>query len=118
MSGDLAAQQAALVRALVARGSVPDGFDAGRVDAAARALLRKRAGEVAAHWPVLMSDPATRARFVDWADGRPKTSSFDDGLAFAIDQRGRGGLSKAALSELRHNRKRGLLSRWRAHAPG
>ena len=45
---ELAARQAALVAALVSGGEVPDGVDAGRLAVLRRALLRKRAGEVAA----------------------------------------------------------------------
>ena len=97
----LAEDQQALVRALVAGGPVPAGFDAGRVDAAARALLRKRADDVARAWPVLMSDPATRARFVRWADGRPRTTSFADGAAFAKDLRAAGALPRPARDEQR-----------------
>ena len=49
---DLARRQAALVAALVAGASPPPGFDETRVAATASALMRKRAGEVAALWPV------------------------------------------------------------------
>jgi hypothetical protein len=42
----LAAEQAALVRALVGGGPVPGGFDPGRVAATSAALARKRAREV------------------------------------------------------------------------
>jgi hypothetical protein len=47
----LAAEQAALVRALVDGGPVPAGFDPDRVRATAAALARKRAHEVARAWP-------------------------------------------------------------------
>ena len=53
ISGTLAARQAALVAALVAGAPDPPGFDPARLAAARRALLRKRAGEAAKHWPVL-----------------------------------------------------------------
>ena len=53
MSGDLAERQAALVAALVAGGPAPAGFDPAALAAAGAALLRKRAGEVARHWPLL-----------------------------------------------------------------
>jgi hypothetical protein len=49
----LAARQAELVAALVAGGAVPPGFDSVRLDAARRALVRKRAGEAAKAWPLL-----------------------------------------------------------------
>jgi hypothetical protein len=84
----LAAGQAALVRALVAGGPVPDGFDPERVRATAAALARKRAREVAQAWPVLageLGDTFTD-RFVAYAAGRPPPSpggAVADGLAFA-----------------------------------
>lgn len=102
----LAEQQAVLVRALVARGDVPAGFDAGRVDTTVRALLRKRVADVSRVWPALLADEAARARFVEWADGRPKTTSFEDGLAFALDQDAAGALTPAAAAELRRHRPR------------
>ncbi|MGW5144987.1 hypothetical protein [Rhodococcus koreensis] len=40
----LADRQAALVRALVASGEPPEGFDRDALDAASKALLRKRSG--------------------------------------------------------------------------
>jgi hypothetical protein len=49
----LAERQAALVAALVAGAPDPPGFDPARLAATRRALLRKRAGEAAKHWPVL-----------------------------------------------------------------
>ncbi|MFC9433529.1 hypothetical protein [Nocardia sp. NPDC057030] len=81
----LAARQAALVRALVAGSPVPDGFDTAAVAAAARALLHKRAGEVAHRFPLLAhacGDDFT-ARFVAWAADRPKTTTAADATAFA-----------------------------------
>ena len=55
MSADaqLAAQQGALVRALTGQGPVPSGFDAGRVDVVARALVVKRLRAVRRVWPGL-----------------------------------------------------------------
>jgi hypothetical protein len=55
MSADvrLAAQQAALVRALTGQGPVPSGFDAGRVDVVARSLVHKRLRSVRRVWPGL-----------------------------------------------------------------
>ncbi|MEU0871383.1 hypothetical protein [Nocardia brasiliensis] len=85
MSAELAEQQAALVRALVAGASVPAGFDRADVAAAAHALLRKRADEVARRFPTLAQacGPDYRERFRAWADGRPKTSTVADATAFA-----------------------------------
>jgi hypothetical protein len=50
---ELATRQAALVASLVTGGEVPDGLDAARLAVARRALLRKRASEVAGAWPLL-----------------------------------------------------------------
>ncbi|MFD6155250.1 hypothetical protein ACFWF7_15770 [Nocardia sp. NPDC060256] len=81
----LAERQAALVRALVAGSPIPDGFDTEAVAAAARALLHKRAGEVARRFPLLVhacGDDFTE-RFLAWATGKPKTSTASDATAFA-----------------------------------
>jgi len=100
--GDLAARQAALVAALVAGGPLPPGFDARRVDAAAAALLRKRAGEVADAWPLLATalGPEWKPRFAAWARGRPRAGSFADGFAFARALREAGALPALAADEL------------------
>ncbi|MEV6556703.1 hypothetical protein AB0M22_13365 [Nocardia sp. NPDC051756] len=82
---ELAERQAALVRALVAGSPAPDGFDTDSVAAAARALLHKRAGEVARRFPLLAhacGDDFT-ARFIDWAADKPKTSTASDATTFA-----------------------------------
>ncbi|PXX65493.1 hypothetical protein DFR70_104557 [Nocardia tenerifensis] len=81
----LSERQAALVAALVAGGPLPDGFEAGAVAAAARALLRKRADEVARRYPLLAHACGAdfTARFVAWAAERPKTSTATDATAFA-----------------------------------
>lgn len=83
----LAERQAALVRALVADGTVPPGFDPAAVAATAEALLRKRAREAAAHYPALAraTGPDFAARYMDWARGRPKAGTGADALAFARD---------------------------------
>jgi hypothetical protein len=84
----LAAEQAALVRALVGGGPVPRGFDPERVRATSTALARKRAREVARAWPVLaaeLGDDFT-GRFLAFAAGRPppaRGGALADGLAFA-----------------------------------
>ena len=84
----LAAEQAALVRALVDGGPVPAGFDPDRVQATAAALARKRAREVARAWPALaaeLGDDFT-ARFLADAARRPppaRGGALADGLAFA-----------------------------------
>ncbi|MET7836302.1 hypothetical protein [Micromonospora sediminicola] len=102
MSGDLAARQAELVAALVAGGPLPPGFAPTPVDAARRALLRKRAGDVARHWPLLAAGlgadwPAT---FTGWADGRPTNGSLRDGWDLARELRDRGALPPLGAEEL------------------
>ncbi|MGW0241402.1 hypothetical protein ACWDXF_12580, partial [Micromonospora chalcea] len=78
MSGDLAARQAELVAALVAGGPLPPGFAPAPVEAARRALLRKRAADVARHWPLLAAGLGAHwpATFTAWADGRPSNGSL------------------------------------------
>jgi len=99
----LAAAQAGFVRALVAGGEVPDGFDPERLRATAVSLRRKRAREVARAWPALaaaMADAWT-SRFVAYADGRPPPAggALADGLAFADALAGAGELPAAARTE-------------------
>ncbi|GAA1517019.1 hypothetical protein GCM10009827_034830 [Dactylosporangium maewongense] len=81
----LADRQRALVDALVAGGAVPPGFDAAGVRAAAVALRRKRAGEVARTWPFLAASYGDRwhRAFAEWASGRPPQGSLRDGWDFA-----------------------------------
>ncbi|CAM2906644.1 hypothetical protein [Skermania piniformis] len=81
----LAQEQAALVRALVADGPVPPGFDAADLAVTARALLHKRADEVAQRYPMLVAALGADylPTFTAWAAGRPKTSTAADGRAFA-----------------------------------
>jgi hypothetical protein len=81
----LAQRQAALVAALVLGESIPEGFDPSRVRATADALLRKRAGEVAAQWPALRTQfgPQWSLAFAAWARGRAPQGSLRDGWDFA-----------------------------------
>jgi hypothetical protein len=84
----LAAEQAALVRSLVAGAPPPERFDGDRVTATAAALRRKRAGEVARAWPALAASlgPGWPGAFLTWATARPKPATggaLADGLAFA-----------------------------------
>jgi hypothetical protein len=92
----LAAEQAALVRALVGGGPVPGGFDPERVRATSAALARKRAREVARAWPVLAAELGQdlTPAFLAHAAGRPppaRGGALADGLAFAdaLARRGR-----------------------------
>ncbi len=82
---DLAAQQAALVRALVAGGPVPDGFDPADLATTERALLRKRAQEVARRFPMLAYECGDNYQdlYCAWAKDRPKISTLADARAFA-----------------------------------
>ncbi|WP_431937205.1 hypothetical protein [Micromonospora sp. RP3T] len=102
MSSDLAARQAELVATLVAGGPLPPGFAAAPVEAARRALLRKRAGDVARHWPLLAAGLGADwpAVFVDWAAGRPTNGSLRDGWDLARALRDRGTLPPLGADEL------------------
>ncbi|MFG2055990.1 hypothetical protein ACGFI9_18370 [Micromonospora sp. NPDC048930] len=100
--GSLAARQAELVAALVAGGPLPPGFAPEPVEAARRALLRKRAGDVARHWPLLAAGlgagwPAT---FASWAGDRPTNGSLRDGWDLARELRDRGALPPLGAEEL------------------
>jgi hypothetical protein len=97
---NLAARQAELVAALTAGGPVPPGFDARLVEVARVALLRKRAGGVARHWPQLAAMPHWQAEFAQWAANRPTRGSLRDGWDLARDLAGRGVLPAAAAEEL------------------
>ncbi len=81
----LAERQAALVRALVAGEAAPPGFDNAALRAAESALLRKRAGILARHNPMLAhaAGPEFEKTFAAWARGRPKISTDADIAGFA-----------------------------------
>ncbi|GAA1682368.1 hypothetical protein GCM10009765_34470 [Fodinicola feengrottensis] len=108
----LAAGQRDLVQALVAGAPVPAGFDATRVQATAKALISKRAGEVRAAWPRLAVSlgPDYRRLFGEWAADRPPLGSMVDGYLFATaladdglagtGSAGSGGLPALAAGEL------------------
>lgn len=100
--GGLAARQAALVAALVAGGELPAGFDHTRVSAARRALLAKRAGEVATAWPLLAASFGTDwlSHFTTWAHTRPPLGSLRDGWDFARALADTGELPEHAATEL------------------
>jgi hypothetical protein len=101
-AGGLAARQAELVAALVAGAPLPPGFAPGPVEAARRALLRKRAGEVARHWPLLAAGlgAAWPAAYTEWATGRPGNGSLRDGWDLARELRDRGALPPLGAEEL------------------
>jgi hypothetical protein len=83
----LADRQAGLVAALTSGAPVPPGFDARLIEVARVALLRKRAGEVARHWPALAAAHGARwpQAFARWAALRPTRGSLRDGWDFARD---------------------------------
>jgi hypothetical protein len=86
--GQLAEQQAALVRSLVGDGATLPGFDIERLQATSAALLSKRRQEVAHTWPALTAALAERfpPLFVEYAGltPMPKTGGpRADGRAFA-----------------------------------
>ncbi|MFC4106200.1 hypothetical protein ACFOX0_09655 [Micromonospora zhanjiangensis] len=89
-----------MVAALVAGAPVPAGFDARLVGVARAALLRKRAGEVARHWPLLAAGTPWPATFAGWADGRPTRGSLRDGWDLARDLAATGRLPATAAEEL------------------
>jgi hypothetical protein len=100
----LAAEQAALVRALVAGDPVPGGFDPGRVAATSAALARKRGRDVARAWPALAGDlgEGFTGRFLAYAARRPppaRGGALADGLAFARELARQGHLSPNARVE-------------------
>ena len=99
---DLAARQAALVAALVSGAPTPDGFDPSRVRAAAQALLVKRAGEVAAAWPLLRTSFGSgwSVAFTAWAAGRPPNGALRDGWDFAREAAAAGRLGPLAAADL------------------
>ncbi|MET0187420.1 MAG: hypothetical protein ABW212_00375 [Pseudonocardia sediminis] len=102
MSADLAARQAALVEALVAGGPDPIGFDPERLAATRRALLRKRAGQAAAAWPLLAAalgpnwTPTFAARF----DGVAPTDALREGWDLARELRSDARFTPGAAREL------------------
>jgi hypothetical protein len=81
----LAERQAELVRALVSGAATPRGFDAEAVAIASRALLHKRAREVARRYPQLANACGAdfTIRFTTWAATVPKISTATDATGFA-----------------------------------
>jgi len=83
----LAATQAELVRALVAQGPIPTGFDQSRIRATARSLVNKRRQALEHAWPKLvrgMGDPFVE-RFCTFAAEHPlpaSASTLADGRAY------------------------------------
>lgn len=100
--GSLAERQGALVAALTAGGPVPRGFDARRVEVARVALVNKRRGEVARHWPDLAASlgPRWRDVWAAWAATRPTRGSLRDGWDLARYLEDAGELPRQAAAEL------------------
>ncbi|GAA2569924.1 hypothetical protein [Pseudonocardia hydrocarbonoxydans] len=98
-AGPLAQRQAALVDALVAGGPAPPGFDAADVDATLGALLRKRAREAAAQWPLLAASYGDRwpSVFAEHRAGHGPVGALRDGWDVA---RAVTGLPPGAAAEL------------------
>jgi Protein of unknown function (DUF692) len=97
-----AARQAELVAALVAGGPVPSGFDPDRLAVARRALLRKRAGEAAALWPLLAASlgSAWPEVFTASVAACAPAGALCDGWDLARELHRRGELGDAAAVEL------------------
>ncbi|MEO3774889.1 hypothetical protein [Micromonospora sp. B9E7] len=98
----LAERQAELVAALVAGGPPPAGFAPGPLAATRAALLRKRAGDVARHWPLLAAGlgAAWSTTFAGWAARRPTAGSLRDGWDLARALRHQHTLPPSAAEEL------------------
>ncbi|MEU7949421.1 hypothetical protein AB0C50_32475 [Micromonospora taraxaci] len=98
----LAERQAELVAALVAGGPPPAGFAPGPLAATRAALLRKRAGDVARHWPLLAAGLGVgwSTTFADWAARRPTAGSLRDGWDLARALRDQHALPPSAAEEL------------------
>jgi hypothetical protein len=105
-SADLATRQAQLVDAVLGTGPDPEGFDPSRLAATRKALLRKRSGEAAKHWPLLAS--ALGGDWVPFASrvlaGRPVAGGLRDGWDVA----------RAAGERLDDGARRELAERERA----
>ncbi|MET3806795.1 hypothetical protein ABIB25_003815 [Nakamurella sp. UYEF19] len=101
-----ASAQAVLVAALTGTGPLPPGFDEVRIEAARKALLRKRAGETALQWPALAGALAADflPRFSEWAAHRPTAGSVRDGWDLARDLASRSELPAPAVVELTEKR--------------
>ncbi|MFF4875632.1 hypothetical protein [Micromonospora sp. NPDC000668] len=118
-TGRLAERQAELVAALVAGGPSPEGFAPAPLAATRAALLRKRAGEVARHWPLLAAGLGAgwSSTFAGWAAGRPTAGSLRDGWDLARALRERGALPPAGAEELAAREARLRYDGCRAPSP-
>jgi hypothetical protein len=114
---ELARQQQALLRALVAGGPAPAGFSGAQVARAARALANKRRREAARAWPALARALGARfnERFAAFAAAVPPPAEGGP----LVD--GRGFARTLAASERTDELRLALLAfdlRWRSGAGG
>ncbi|NMN93596.1 hypothetical protein [Antrihabitans stalactiti] len=108
---ELAAQQADLLRAVLAGGEVPPGFDADKVAIEAKALLSKRRRVIAQLRPDVREAMGDRynALFDEYAAAFPRITGQrwrDDAAAFAGWLAARGELKRARRFTLRRARSR------------
>ncbi|MFV2101222.1 hypothetical protein [Micromonospora sp. LOL_024] len=101
-TGSLAARQAELVLALTTGGPPPPGFATRPLAAARAALLRKRAGEVARHWPLLTAGLGGNwsTVFGEWAASRSPAGGLRDGWDLARTLHARDALPMLGAEEL------------------
>jgi hypothetical protein len=102
----LAFMQAQVMRALVEGKTAPAGFDRGRLEAAAEALLLKRARAVAQAWPQL-----ARLLGDEFADGRAMISWLE--RAGLLTDEGR---LEAFVFDARYRLHKGVITRRRGPA--
>lgn len=81
---NLGSRQHELVRALVAGGPLPIGFDSDALSVASAALVRKRAGAVARHVPIEASMLGDRfgSLFATWERSHPRSNSAQEAREF------------------------------------
>jgi hypothetical protein len=107
---ELADRQLRLVNSLQGHAPAPEGFDAGRLTAAGRALFQKRMRAVAKFWPGLAALPRVNfaEAFAQYAGQHllPAGGATEDGLAFARDLAARKLLPRKLRWQL-------FLYRWR-----
>ena len=106
----LARAQASLVAALAGRTSPPEGFDVGRLRAAAQSLDRKRRRSAERAWPAMAASlgPAFDPAFDVYAAATPLPAGgpADDARAFAESLRRRNKLPAAGVRVLAVDRAR------------
>ncbi len=96
----LAAEQARLVAALRGRDGIPRGFDADRIELAARTLAFKRRSGIANTWPVLSESLDVHFKAFGASHPPDPDGPSADGFAFASWLDARGALPRAATGAL------------------